>query len=192
MTNHLLSVLLVVAVAACGGGVTTEDDAATIDGSTSSTAPVAPADATTSTSEGEPDDQGNTTSTTGDREGASDANDEPAKDPERVPTDEVPPDLLAVIVADAAGRAGVASADVVVSMARAVQWPDASLGCPQPGMSYAQVVTAGYHVQVSAGGSVHDYRADASGSFFVCEEAIPIDEDDLPGDEGIDPPPPES
>jgi hypothetical protein len=192
MTNRLLSVLLVVAVAACGGGVTLEDDSATVDASTSTIVTLAPADATTSTGEGEPDDEGNVTSTTGDREGASDVNDEPAKEPERVPTDEVPPDLLAAIVAHAAGRAGVAAADVVVSMARAVQWPDASLGCPQPGMAYAQVVTAGYHVQVSAGGSVHDYRADASGSFFVCEEAIPIDEDDLPGDEGIDPPPPES
>jgi len=50
-----------------------------------------------------------------------------------------------------------------------VVWPDASLGCPQPGMMYAQVITPGYRVVLKAGGQTKEYHADASSFVLLCE-----------------------
>lgn len=38
------------------------------------------------------------------------------------------------------------------------EFSDASLGCPEPGSSYAQVVTPGFKVMLSANDVVYDYR----------------------------------
>ena len=40
-----------------------------------------------------------------------------------------------------------------------VTWPDASLGCPEPEMLYAQVLTPGYRIKLQSGGKVYDYHA---------------------------------
>ena len=53
-----------------------------------------------------------------------------------------------------AGELGVDSASLEVVSATAMTWPDASLGCPQPGMLYAQVLTPGYLVVIRDGGGV--------------------------------------
>jgi WD40 repeat protein len=37
-------------------------------------------------------------------------------------------------------------------------FPDASLGCPQPGLSYAQVVTGGFQFVLTYNGTTYDYR----------------------------------
>jgi hypothetical protein len=41
---------------------------------------------------------------------------------------------------------------LIVQEVSSVEWPDASLGCPQKGMMYAQVVTPGYRVVLGSGG----------------------------------------
>ncbi len=40
------------------------------------------------------------------------------------------------------------------------RWPDASLGCPRPGVSYAQVVTPGFVIELEAGGKSYVYHSD--------------------------------
>src|SRR5438132_10035603 len=45
--------------------------------------------------------------------------------------------------AAAASELGVGADAVVVQRVEPVDWPDASLGCPRPGMMYAQVITPG-------------------------------------------------
>ena len=42
-----------------------------------------------------------------------------------------------------------------VQNARAVDWPDSSLGCPQPGMMYLQVITPGFKVMLKAGEEIY-------------------------------------
>jgi hypothetical protein len=49
-------------------------------------------------------------------------------------------------------------------------WSDASLGCPEPEMMYAQVLTPGYQIILEAGGTHYDYRADQSGYFKLCRK----------------------
>jgi hypothetical protein len=80
----------------------------------------------------------------------------------------LPPSILAPIVADAAGRAGVAASEVEVVTAVERTWPDGSWGCPQPGMAYTQVVVDGYQVVVRAGGRTFDYRGAGPGLFRLC------------------------
>lgn len=86
---------------------------------------------------------------------------------------EVPGDLLARIVADAAGRAGVASDELEVVRAEAIIWNDGSLGCPQPGEVYTMALVPGYHVELAGDGLEFDYRATENGNFLLCENAGP-------------------
>lgn len=80
-----------------------------------------------------------------------------------------PPDAtLAALRADAAIRAGVPAEQVSVETSQAVTWPDSSLGCPQPGLSYAQVLVPGWRVQLRAGGKLLDYHLGRRGNWLRC------------------------
>jgi hypothetical protein len=48
------------------------------------------------------------------------------------------------------------------------QFNDASLGCPQPGQMYAQVISVGYIITLSYGGVIYDFRIDQGGNAFLC------------------------
>lgn len=85
---------------------------------------------------------------------------------------DLPPQLRAQVIAAAAARAGVAEAQVVVRGAEAIQFPDGSLGCPQPGMMYTQMVVPGYRVVVEAGGRTFDYRSARGGEPSICEPRV--------------------
>jgi hypothetical protein len=71
--------------------------------------------------------------------------------------------------ADLAERLGVAVDDVTVVSSEEVTWPDSSLGCPQPGMMYAQVLTDGSRMLLSAGGRTYEYHSGGQGAPFLCE-----------------------
>jgi hypothetical protein len=82
---------------------------------------------------------------------------------------EVPADVLADLVADAAERTATEPEAVEVIQAEAVTWNDGSLGCPEPGMFYTQALVDGYHVILRAGTEELDYRVGAAGGFRLCE-----------------------
>lgn len=92
----------------------------------------------------------------------------PTADPAAAVTGEVPQAILDPILADAAQRSSLDRGQLNVQLAAAVEWPDGSLGCPQPGMSYLQVIIPGYHVVVTAGAETYDYRVDDRGRFTLC------------------------
>ena len=81
---------------------------------------------------------------------------------------EVPEDLLASILADAAARSGEPAEALEVITAQAMSWNDGSLGCPEPGMLYTQALVDGYQVVVRAAEEELDYRA-GNGGFRLCE-----------------------
>jgi hypothetical protein len=88
-------------------------------------------------------------------------------------TGEVPAEVLADIVADAAERTATDPDAVEVIEAEAVTWNDGSLGCPEPGMFYTQALVDGYQVILRAGSDELDYRVSAAGGFRVCEGGRP-------------------
>jgi hypothetical protein len=70
---------------------------------------------------------------------------------------------------DLAQRLGVAVDQIQLVSVEAVNWSDTSLGCPQPGMMYAQVITPGYRVVLEAGGKQYDYHTDEGRFVVLCE-----------------------
>jgi hypothetical protein len=75
--------------------------------------------------------------------------------------------------ADLAARLSVPLDQVQLVSAEAVDWPDASLGCPQPGMMYAQVITRGFKLTFQVNNQQYTYHGDDSGYFFLCEQGQP-------------------
>ena len=88
-------------------------------------------------------------------------------------TGEVPDDIIAAILADAAQRTGVAVEAIEVVSAESVTWNDGSLGCPEPGMLYTQALIDGSQVVLDADGEELDYRVGSGGSFLLCENGRP-------------------
>jgi hypothetical protein len=89
-------------------------------------------------------------------------------------TGEVPETVLTAIRADLTTQTGVDASDAVIVKAEAVDWPDGSMGCPQPGIMYIQQVIPGYQVVLSLDGKTYDYRVAAStGEFRLCEGLKP-------------------
>jgi hypothetical protein len=69
---------------------------------------------------------------------------------------------------DLSQRTGLPKRDIKVQSVEVVQWPDTSLGCPQPDMMYAQVVTPGYRIVLEAGGQTYEYHS-AGASVGLCQ-----------------------
>jgi hypothetical protein len=59
-----------------------------------------------------------------------------------------------------ARRTDVSDEKIVVKHVERVTWPDASLGCPQKGRMYAQVLTPGYRLVLSSGTTDFEYHTD--------------------------------
>ncbi|MBN1976539.1 MAG: hypothetical protein JW918_03980 [Anaerolineae bacterium] len=62
-------------------------------------------------------------------------------------------------IADLADRLGIDAGQIVVESVTPTEFPDASLGVPEPGMSYAQVVTPGYVIRLKVGEQAYEYHA---------------------------------
>lgn len=71
-----------------------------------------------------------------------------------------PEPLVALATADAARRTGAAPGDVRIARVESREWPDRSLGCPRPGMGYAQAITPGYLIVAEAAGQQLEYHTD--------------------------------
>ena len=57
---------------------------------------------------------------------------------------------------------------ISVDTVRTVDWPDSSIGCPQPGEAYMQVITPGHRITLRVDGNFH-FVHEANGRAFVCE-----------------------
>jgi hypothetical protein len=77
---------------------------------------------------------------------------------------------------DLAGRLGLAADRIQVLSTEAVEWPDTGLGCPQPGMMYAQVLTPGHRIVLQADGQSYTYHTGGD-NLVLCEEQAGMDTD---------------
>jgi hypothetical protein len=100
----------------------------------------------------------------------------PTTQPEPLP-------IVAPARVDLARRLGVDPEEIEVVATEEVTWPDASLGCPQPGMSYTQSLVEGSKVVLEHDGRVYVYHAGDDDEPFLC----PSDEKDG-GREFVPPP----
>ncbi len=72
-----------------------------------------------------------------------------------------------------ANELGCEPDQVAVVSAEAVEWPDSSLGCPQPGMMYLQVITPGYYVVLEHNGRRYTYHTDRGRRAIRCDRERP-------------------
>ena len=83
---------------------------------------------------------------------------------------QVPEAILDRVVSEAAKLAHLSREQVMIIRAEAVVWNDGSLGCPEPGIEYAQALVNGYWVVIKAAGKMYDFRAGRDGNLRLCPE----------------------
>ena len=101
--------------------------------------------------------------------------------------EEYPPAVLAAVEM-LSGELGINASDITVLEVEAVTWPDASLGCPEPGVFYIQILSPGYRVRLAVDGVEYIYHTDQGQSAVSCEETnMPDSTESSPGIEaGLD------
>ena len=75
--------------------------------------------------------------------------------------------------ADLANRLAVSTNEISLMEATSVIWPDSSLGCPQEGMLYMQVLTPGYLILLEHSGNTFEYHAGSRDSLVTCDNPSP-------------------
>ena len=66
---------------------------------------------------------------------------------------------------------GVGERGFILDSTESVQWSDASLGCPQEGQGYAQVITPGYKLVFDLAGTPYEVHSNVDGSqMVICGE----------------------
>jgi hypothetical protein len=91
---------------------------------------------------------------------------QPAGEPVTIAS--VPREVRRAVAAAAAKQFGVAVNDVVVTRAEQVTWSDGSLGCPEPGRMYTQMLVQGYRVTARSGDLESVFHTDARGLSVAC------------------------
>ena len=90
------------------------------------------------------------------------------------PSAYIPPSLRGLVdqaVADLSARLNIDRASIAAISAKAVEWPDRSMGCPQPGMGYLQVPVDGAVIELSVGSTTYRYHSGGSVAPFLCKKA---------------------
>lgn len=70
---------------------------------------------------------------------------------------------------DLAKQLSISIDQISLVEAQEVTWPDSSLGCPQPGMMYLQVLVDGYLIRLRASGKVYEYHSGGNRPPFLCQ-----------------------
>jgi hypothetical protein len=78
--------------------------------------------------------------------------------------------VVRLVREDLAGRLNMAAQGIKLASVEGVEWRNTSLGCPQPGMMYAQVIVPGYRVVLEAEGQRYEYHTDRGRSVVLCEK----------------------
>lgn len=88
------------------------------------------------------------------------------------PAGEGAKEAVSLAITDFASRQGVPETEISLNGIEAVEWPDTSLGCPQPGQMYAQVLTPGYRIVLTDGSTDAEYHADRQGNVVLCRAPV--------------------
>lgn len=78
------------------------------------------------------------------------------------------PKPVALALEDLAKKINASASQIKIVEMKEVEWGDMSLGCPQPGARYAQVITPGYKVTFEYNQKQYEYHTDKSRRFVTC------------------------
>ena len=85
-----------------------------------------------------------------------------------VPASVLGSEIVKTAIADLRTRIDAPDADITVVSVEEVEWPDGSIGCPQPGMSYTQAIVNGTKIVLEYNGITYDYHQGGSRPVFYC------------------------
>lgn len=88
-------------------------------------------------------------------------------------------DLVDQAKADLAQRLGAKTDEIEVQTVESAQFPDASLGVPEPGKSYAQVVTPGYIIELVFQGETYRYHSEGQRVVAVPDESVELESNSI-------------
>ena len=74
---------------------------------------------------------------------------------------------------DLAARLSIPVIEISLKEAEGVIWPDSSLGCPQKGMAYAEVLTPGYLILLEYADRKYEYHAGKGPEVYYCPNPTP-------------------
>lgn len=75
--------------------------------------------------------------------------------------------VVTFAIIDSANRFKIARETIRVVEVKRVNWPDTSLGHPEPGQFYAQVITPGFLIRLEVGGRLCECHSDYTRAVFV-------------------------
>jgi hypothetical protein len=82
--------------------------------------------------------------------------------------DPIVAEFIMQAIALLAEQEGVPGDQVVLVRSEAVDWPDSSLGCPQAGEAYLDVITPGYRIVLAIGEDYYEFHTDQQ-RMILCE-----------------------
>jgi hypothetical protein len=89
--------------------------------------------------------------------------------------------LANLAVADLTKRHGLTDVPVRVQSIERAEFPDASLGAPEPGVRYPRGTTLGYNIRLKVGNVVYRYWATGGRAVYV-ESYLPLPQEDTGSD----------
>ena len=101
-------------------------------------------------------------------------------------SDEYPDELsglVAIAIADLAARETVNESEISVVSVEEVVWPNSAMGCPEPGMAYAQATQDGLRIVVASDGVEYAYHSGGSVDPFHCTPE-PVNDGEAPPSDG--------
>lgn len=96
------------------------------------------------------------------------------------PSDPEVQPLIDTAIEDLSNRFSVPSDQIEFKEVTELVWPDSSLGCPNPSVSYLQVLTPGYLIRLQVSEVTYQYHADKKGKVIYCQNPSPLPLDALP------------
>lgn len=76
--------------------------------------------------------------------------------------------VIQIAMSHLAEKLQINADQIRLSSIEAVTWPDGSLGCPQAGGMYTQVITPGYKLILEANGKPYPYHTDDKETVVLC------------------------
>jgi hypothetical protein len=70
---------------------------------------------------------------------------------------------------DLAQRLAISTREINIVEFFEVEWPDSSLGCPNPSLMYTQVVTPGYLIRLQALGRIFEFHTSKRNQIVYCD-----------------------
>ena len=82
--------------------------------------------------------------------------------------------IISQVRNDLSQKTGVSLEKIRILEVEAVEWPDSSLGCGEPGAVYLPVITPGFRILLEVDGQIYSYHTNASNQFVHCARPQPI------------------